>query len=93
MFRKLSILSVLFFASACATQTPSTSEVASNKTAEVANEEAKDSKIICKRTQTVGTNFKKKQCWTKEAYAEEQRLSREAVERAQRSGMTGPEGR
>lgn len=93
MFRKLSVISVLFLVSACATQTPKSSQLNSDKSTQVAKEEASESNIICKRIQKVGTHFKKKQCWTKEDYAEEQRQSREAVERAQRSGMTGPEGR
>lgn len=93
MLRKLSILSVIFFISACATQTPVANKDDLDSAEKVASEEEKEPTLICKRTHTVGTNFKKKQCWTKEEYAEEQRLSREAVERSQRSGMTGPEGR
>lgn len=93
MFRKLSIFSVMFLVTACATQTPVASKTNLDTAEKVASEKKDEPTLICKRTHTVGTNFKKKQCWTKEEYAEEQRLSKEALERSRRSGMTAPEGR
>ncbi|MHC9511876.1 hypothetical protein [Kangiella sp. M94] len=93
MLKKLSLLSVIFFVSACATQTPVASKDNLDSEEKVASEEKKEQKIICKRTQTVGTNFKKRQCWTVEDYEDLQRRSREAVERAQGSDMTAPQGR
>lgn len=93
MFRKLSLISVIFFVTACATQTPVANKDAPEVDEKVASNDKEDRQIICKRTQTVGTNFKKKQCWTKEDYEDLQRRSREAVERSQGSDMTGPEGR
>lgn len=93
MLKKLSFLSILFFVSACATQAPVTDKDNLQSEEKVAAEESKEPRIICKRTHTVGTNFKKKQCWTVEDYEDLQRRSREAVERAQGSDMTAPQGR
>ncbi|HEY9029926.1 MAG TPA: hypothetical protein VIM93_01070 [Kangiella sp.] len=93
MLKKLSILSVIFFVSACATQAPVSGKDNLQQEDKVATEESKEQRIICKRTQTVGTNFKKRQCWTVEDYEDLQRRSREAVERAQGSDMTAPQGR
>lgn len=93
MLKKLSLLSIILLVSACATQSPVAEKNAPDDAEKVASEEKSESRIICKRTQTVGTNFKKKQCWTVEDYEDIQRRSREAVERAQGSSMTGPEGR
>ncbi|ACV28005.1 hypothetical protein [Kangiella koreensis] len=93
MLTKLSFLSVIFFVSSCATQAPVASKGNLDPEEKVASEETKEPRIICKRTHTVGTNFKKKQCWTVEDYEDLQRRSREAVERAQGSEMTAPQGR
>ena len=93
MLKKLSFLATILLVSACATNSSLTEKNAPDTEAKIASEDADDRQIICKRTQTVGTNFKKKQCWTKEDYDDLQKRSREAVERAQGSGMSGPEGR
>lgn len=92
MLKKLSFLSVILFVSACATQSPVAGENVSSDTEKVASNDS-DREIICKRTQKVGTHFKTKQCWTKEDYEDLQEKSRQAIENAQGSSMTGPEGR
>lgn len=92
MLKKLSILSVILLVSACATQSPVAGENAQEDAEKVASNDS-DREIICKRTQKVGTHFKTKQCWTKEDYEDLQEKSRQAIENAQGSSMTGPEGR
>ncbi|MCW9027838.1 MAG: hypothetical protein OQJ80_02810 [Kangiella sp.] len=92
MLKKLSLLSLILLVSACATQSPVAEKNAPEDAEKVASEDS-NRDIICKRTQKVGTHFKTKQCWTREDYEDLQEKSRQAVENAQGSSMTGPEGR
>lgn len=93
MLKPLVILGLALTFTGCATTSSSDSAaMASNNQKAVAEkEDDKKQKIICKRVQKVGTHFKKKQCWTAEAYAQEQENSRNVLENMQKSTMSGPE--
>ncbi|MBD3652894.1 hypothetical protein [Kangiella sp.] len=93
MLKKLSFLSLILFVSACATNSSVADKDVAETGEQLASKENNDQQIICKRTQKVGTHFKTKQCWTKEDYEDLQEKSRQAIENAQGSSMTGPEGR
>jgi len=82
MYKSLIILGLAFTFAGCATNSsaPQVSSKANSNKEKVAKEEPK---LICKRVHKVGTNFKTKQCWTAEEYAEQQKRDQDTFRKIQ----------
>lgn len=80
MNKLLIILGLVFAFTGCATNSSAPQAKSNNNlnNEEVAKEEPK---LICKRVHKVGTNFKTKQCWTVEEYAQQQKRDQENFRR------------
>lgn len=88
MKKLFTIAAIALALSACATtETAATKKSDSLDVAKTTVEKKDKKKYICKVIKKTGTNFKKRQCWAKEEYAEMQKRSREDIERFKRSNM------
>ena len=91
----------LMLLGACASVPPTPEQVAEAKaTNEVADKltqtnrtsKSEDGKMICKRTQAIGSKFNKKVCATAEEWALREEQDRAATQRIQRGGIGRGQG-
>lgn len=88
----------LLFLGACATTTPSADKMADAQVAQEVSEKlsqtdrttkSEDGRMICKRTQTVGSKFNKKVCATADEWAARAEADKQTVGKIQRSAGPG----
>lgn len=89
MFKPLIIIGLSFAFVGCATTSSnSTSTSQLPEKSQLVEKERNGKKIICKRQGSVGTHFKKTQCWTLEEYQARQERDRQKMQDIQANSST-----